>query len=460
MEDTDQKPPLPRVLYSAFFSWLSVSCGRFIAPFLKHEAGFSDEYIGYAVALQIGISSTLGMFGSSWSDYIESKYPNRGRSYVILSGVFGATFFFILHGTWRCFPGVSFFQSIAWHMLLRCFYAVSMATVYPVLDGLTLAHLNEEPGREKTDYGKERLYGAIWWGATNLIMGPFIDWIGYQAMYLFAFISALASLYTVKFYVLGKISWQISRQRETTEIQSSDEGTTLLPIWILLRIMIGTVIAATFFISYFCLCTGFSVVENLNFLYFEYLGASNSLNGLTVALTVLFEIPIFHIAPKLLKHFGSSALLQIANVTLILRLIGYILVPDGRVHFVLFFEPLHGIILGCLQTASVDFVSQLMPCGHEASGQGLLVMFHGLAGILGLSLAGILEQNLGPRLMYRTLGFIVATGLAVFAVAGAIYGSKVERRLLSEVGDLEPLSSSDELPTQTIQVHKKYGSTS
>jgi len=464
-----QLPPPPRILYGAFFAWLSISCGRFIAPFLKHEAGLSDELIGFAVALQVGISSSFSIIGSSWADDLERKYPHRGRSYVILSGMFTATFFFLLHGTWRIFPQVSFFQSVSWHMILRCLYSISVSVIYPVLDGITLAHLNEEPGRERVDYGEERLHGAIWWGITNLVMGPFVDCFGYSTMYFFALISTPAALYAIKIYVLGKLNWQSSiQQQQQRNIMEENSNSTnkennisdyknngnggeknnkekLLPVSkILLQITFYGTIATAFFLSYFCLYIGLPVVENLGFLYFEFLGGSNTLNGLTVAFTVLFEIPVFHIAPKLLRKFGPSTLLLMANIAFIIRVIGYTLIPEGNVYLVLFLEPLHGIIFGCSQAGSVEYVSELITStttitGYEAIGQSLLAILRGIGGVLGLSIGGIIQQNFGPRDMYRTMASIVTGGSIFFVFVSNVHSSS-SRFLPSERSDeLEPI---------------------
>ena len=454
-------PSRPRILYSVIFAWLAICGGRFIAPFLEHEADFSDTLIGFAVAMQIGITSILGTVGGSWADVMERKYPNQGRSYVIISGVVGGSVFFLMHGTWRLFPGVPFFQSTLWHMTLRFLYATSVSVVSPVLDGLTLARLEREPNKDKSDYGEERLHGAIWWGVTNLVMGPFIDWLGFPALYMFAALATLASIVVMQIYVRGQMQDASQRTDSNNETKSEDDEHRL-PIWSLLQIIFGTVAASAFIFSYFCLSSGFSVVENLVFLYFESLGGSNSLDGLTVALTVIFEIPIFYLAPTLLRKFGPFVLLQIANAAYVTRVIGYTLIPTGSVYFVLLLEPLHGVIYGCSQTGAVEFVSKLMPLGYEASGQGILYLFRGLGGISGVSLGGFLQEQLGARVMYGTFAAIVAAGALVFALASTLRGTSAERRSLLEGVRLEPLTPNSQVRMMQQSGEKEqsdYGST-
>ena len=97
---------------------------------------------------------------------------------------------------------------------------------------------------------------------------------------------------------------------------------------------------------------------------------------------------------------------------------GYSLLPTGHVVLVLLLEPLHGVTFACAQMSTVHFVasSPHMPKGSEASGQGLLGVFKGLGSVTGLLLGGVLEESLGPRIMYRIFAAIVAVGMAILAV--------------------------------------------
>jgi hypothetical protein len=94
-----------------------------------------------------------------------------------------------------------------------------------------------------------------------------------------------------------------------------------------------------------------SVVENLIFLYFEFLGGSNTLCGLTVAVTVLFELPIFHYASEVLRWMELPVwMFQWGCVAYVVRVIGYSIVPESRAMWVLVLEPLHGVTIGFVLT--------------------------------------------------------------------------------------------------------------
>lgn len=182
----------------------------------------------------------------------------------------------------------------------------------------------------------------------------------------------------------------------------------------LFRDMLSTCAACGFVMSSFSLNMGTSVVENLIFLYFESLGGTNAICGLTVVVTVLFEIPIFHYAPQLLAYFGAENMQMIACVAYITRVVGYTYVPKGRMILVLLFEPMHGVTYACTKTATVEFAARISPNGFEASSQGLLSMILGMGSVLGVSLGGWIEKSFGPKVLYRLYAGIVTVGLLVF----------------------------------------------
>lgn len=167
----------------------------------------------------------------------------------------------------------------------------------------------------------------------------------------------------------------------------------------------------SFIVSLFALFIGMSVVEKLIFLYFEFLGGSNTMCAVTVVVTVLFEIPLFHYAPDVLRSLGSPRLLQWACVAYVVRVIGYSFIPTSHPYLVLFLEPLHGITIAFATTSSVAFADEWAPTGYEASGQGFMSTIRNLGMFVGLCIGGFLEG----RTLYRVLAVIVTTGGLILA---------------------------------------------
>ena len=176
-------------------------------------------------------------------------------------------------------------------------------------------------------------------------MGPLIDYFGFVVLYGLGVLLTVATLICIWVYIKGQEREQASLQGEMTKEQhdddkdqeevldaqqqppkiKSDKVDTLgdeevkqsqqstipnnISLWTLFfKVLLGTAFGVAFMLACICVSAGMAVVESLLFLYFEFLSGSNTLCGLTVALTVLFEIPIFHIAPTLLRPYGVGIL--------------------------------------------------------------------------------------------------------------------------------------------------------
>jgi hypothetical protein len=167
----------PGILFSALFAWNASTGGRFVAPYLKNFLPESSS-IGTILACQMAITSFLGGFGGRLADTWEKKSPCHGRINAMKVGIFLGLFSSILEGLGNVLFPTSPLQSTLlgknllfwWDLLLRSGDAISVALKSPVLDGLAIAHLKFGGGTVTMDYGQERLYGAVWWGITTLLL--------------------------------------------------------------------------------------------------------------------------------------------------------------------------------------------------------------------------------------------------------------------------------------------------
>ena len=450
-KETDTDFPFwrrPRLLYTTVFVWISITGGRFLASFLEQEAGVSPAAIGSLLAMQDATGIVASSFAGVFADWMERRYPTHGRKLVLGMGSCMGSAFFCLHGCNRIFPNISFFSSLPWYMILRVLFSISTCLVFPVVDGMCLDWLKRHATPE--EYGKERLFGAISWATTHLLMGPIIDRYGdFGIFYYFGVGAALAMLVTIKVYggsgshlhtlkrrssnLVAPNDNEVSSENDT-EAHTSKASTTEainnknLGCISFLAIFGSSCFSITFLIARVTLASGQAVVDKMVFLFFEFLGSSFTLMSLTVVLTVIFEIPIFHVAPAILEKIGASGMLLLASFSYITRVIGYTLVPAGKTPLVLLFEPLHGVTYACSQSAGVDFASKLIPeRGMEASGQGFLQFFVGGGSAVGLLLGGFLEEQYGPKEMYRISSIIVLTGSLIFTGPLVINRMRKER---------------------------------
>eukprot|EP00581_Thalassiosira_minuscula_P011685 CAMPEP_0183718002 /NCGR_PEP_ID=MMETSP0737-20130205/11384_1 /TAXON_ID=385413 /ORGANISM="Thalassiosira miniscula, Strain CCMP1093" /LENGTH=463 /DNA_ID=CAMNT_0025947483 /DNA_START=203 /DNA_END=1594 /DNA_ORIENTATION=+ len=447
-------------------------------------------------------SSWLGGVADSWEASKGGK--NKGRLLVMTFGMLLSTIATLLHSLGSAWmhlntehtgngfsniseisvnstdypssqPSVSM-PILAYHLFLRALFAMGKAGIMPVLDGLTLAQLERE-GRDRQEYGKERVYGAVSWGIAHILFGPAIDFFGYKTLYATIILSFTGCMIT--FYLYAKASSPNSNeyigvievadsvdladekkcseeviaaikqtQKETREYQSitsseeddffgngadsandenSKEKLTLSLITSLL-LEKAPILNVSYIICLFSLYIGMSVVESLIFLYFEFLGGSNTMCGFTVSVTVLFELPLFHFAPDVLKWLGSPvSMLQWGCLAYIVRVIGYSLIPQSHPYWVLILEPLHGITIAFALTSSVAVVDSWVPKGYEASGQGLLSMIRGLGMFVGFCVAGYIDD----RTLYRVLAAIVTVGVSILGIGRYYSTPKPKKELFS-----------------------------
>jgi len=134
------------------------------------------------------------------------------------------------------------------------------------------------------------------------------------------------------------------------------------------------------------------------------------------------------VAPKLLERYGPGRLLLAAGIAYVIRVVGYTLVPDGKMFYIILgLESLHGISYAGSKTGSVEFINRMIPEGQEAAGQGILIFVTYLGVVAGLTLAGWMQEHAGARIMFRVMAAIVSIGLAVLLLAEISYAKEQSR---------------------------------
>ena len=264
---------------------------------------------------------------------------------------------------------------------------------------------------------------------ANSVFGALIDSFGFGILYVTSVISFLGCCLVFYFYAKSEYATAAISLEEiaVSETGNSEEEETFtdedyqtvnekLSFFSLITTLYNQprhLLNISYMIALFMLHIGMSVVENLIFLYFEFLGGSNTLCGITVAITVLFELPIFHYAPFILKWMKSPVwMFQAGCIAYVVRVVGYSIIPESHAPWVLILEPLHGVTIGFVLTGSVAFVDSLMPKGYESSGQGFLSSVTGLGQFFGLCIGGVLEG----RVLYRVLAGIVSFGSLILHI--------------------------------------------
>ncbi len=200
-----------------------------------------------------------------------------------------------------------------------------------------------------------------------------------------------------------------------------------------------------FFLLLFVMGGTTCLVEGLFFLFFtKELQASNMLCGLSVAITVSFEVPIFHHSAWLLKRFNNHQLMTASCLAYIFRVIWY--TSTSNPWMVLVVEPLHGITFACKALAAVHYAAELAPPGLQTSAQGLSNTVQCMGVITGSVLGGYLMDTRGSVFLYRSAALLSGVTLCLYLAVTLQYSgadSLFSKKIASEgEGESEPVSSA------------------
>jgi PPP family 3-phenylpropionic acid transporter len=362
-----------------FFYYAGWAC---LSPFLAlyyRQLGFSGGQIG----LLTGISPLATMVAASfWGGVADATQRHRA---VLLSAVAGA---------WLAVLALS--QAHSFWTLIPIVAAVAFFTapIIPLIDHSTLALL----GEKRDQYGRQRLWGAIGWGAA----GPIAGWLVGQFGLLAAFPAYLTlALFT---FLAG---WRL-------KVAGTEKAG---PFWSGVRGILSDRRWHLFLLVIFISGTGLSIVTNYLFLFMAELHASAALMGLALACATLSEIPVLFFSSWMVRRWGARGVLIISLAAYVLRALGYSAAtqPWQAVALQLF----HGLSFSAMWVAGVSYANQIAPQGLKATALGLFsstVM--GLGGFAGAMLGGVLLDQFGGAGIFRVSAAAVLAGLLLFVLAG------------------------------------------
>lgn len=450
----------PSVLYFFLFAAASTP-GRFFSVFLRNFAGLSDGQIG----IILGVPSILSMASPVVVGmYADSRVDGKERSLIAL--IMASAFVFPLLLLTHSLPQALQF----WYVLVvSALFRATRTPAMPTLDAYTLEYLGR--GREgkdaevqKSRYGEERVWGAVGWGISSILIGFSLDRWGYARTLFpanFVFSCVFAALVARALYsrgnpgeyaavagsegaharLLGKENMRSRNEdpeyeesvtrsspeslspseddaAEDSSIPASDSrGTTRdkdmrTGVAAFAAHVVSNPRSLIFLLTCACVNCGTVLTEGLVFLYFADMNATNALMGLTVSVTVMFEIPLLYVSKRLASTWSAPMLMLGGMVAYLIRVVGYTLVTKSEQ--VLFFEPLHGVTYALIQLASVQEMSRLAPPHLQTTGQSFLSNAKSFGAVVGTVGGGYLMEHYGAKAAYRCMAGLVA-------VAGVVY---------------------------------------
>ncbi|XP_042910596.1 major facilitator superfamily domain-containing protein 6 [Parasteatoda tepidariorum] len=229
------------------------------------------------------------------------------------------------------------------------------------------------------EFGRQRLFGAVGWGALAAISGYLCDLTGnFYASWTFMAVLQILALWNVSQLYLTKPHFSQNLLKDVGRVLKSVEFVAF---------------------EFGVLFNGISAGLLWSYLiwFVSSLGASKFLCGLTQYVECfLGEIPFMFFSGWFIKKLGHFNLLSLSLISYALRFLWYSYLQNPWL--VLPAEITHGFTYGTLFPAIASYGKMKAKPGTEATTQSILFTTHGGLGAgLGCILAGICFDKIGPH---------------------------------------------------------------
>ena len=383
-DDTESSPgsPINKMLLPKTFYFFYYAAGASLFPFLVlyySELGLSGQEIGWL----IGLKPFTSLFSASlWGGIADATQRHRQ---ILLFAIIGVTASALV---------LSATTTLTTLIPVVITFAFFMAPIIPLVDNSVFEALGENRGR----YGRIRLWGALGWGITAIILG-----------YLTETFDLSYSFYGYALLMVG--CFIIATRLPISHVHIGQ------PLKHGLKQLLGNKQWLIFLITLLISGIGLSTAHSYLFLYLKGLGASKSLMGLSLAIATLSELLIFFYSGRLLDRWGTRKILIATLIVHVVRLIGYSLARTPEQ--VLLIQLLHGPTFSLIWVAGVSYANQMAPKGMGATAQGILsATYFGLGATGGGLIGGHLYEAIGLYQMYFWAGIWVLGGLILFTLFG------------------------------------------
>ena len=272
-------------------------------------------------------------------------------------------------------------------------YALFASPIIPLADNAVMALLAER----KDQYGRQRIWGAIGWGIAAPLIGLLIENRGlYWSFWGYAGIMFAGLL------IVQKIPF-----RQTSE---------QVPFWRGAQTLLSNRAWLLFLFLVFVGGAGGTVIHSYLFLYMNDLGASKTMMGVALTIATISELPVLFYADRLLARWSAKGLFVFGTLIYVVRALAlsFIQMPG----MILVTQLLHGLSFSTMWVAGVSYADEIAPPGLGATAQGMLSgVFMGISAAVGAMVGGILYQDFGGAIMYRTMAIAVAVSSLIFLAA-------------------------------------------
>ena len=138
--------------------------------------------------------------------------------------------------------------------------------------------------------------------------------------------------------------------------------------------------------------------------------------GFALTVATISELPMFFFADRLLARWSAKGLFIFGTMMYVVRAMALSFIQAPWI--ILITQLFHGLTFSAMWVAGVSYADEIAPPGLGATAQGLLSgVFMGISAATGAILGGILYQDFGGAIMYRTMAIVVAVSILIFFAA-------------------------------------------
>lgn len=373
--------------FKAFYFFIYAALA-FFAPFLTlyyEGLGLDGKQLGFLAAMPSLVTFISAPFFGAIADMTQQHRRILGIS--ILFVILGVLMIAFVDNFQALIPGVFI-------------YAFFFAPALPLIDRSVLEIL----GAERDQYGKQRLWGAIGWGALAPLAGLVVDRGGVRWAFYGSAVLFLGLLIISQRTPIRGVKLRVSFFRGLSKLMSSWQVILFFTV-----MLVGGM--------------GLAMIHHYLFLYLDRLGASPIIMGTALTIATLSELLVMYYSDRLLKLWKSRGLIIFALVMMAIRLVGYAITNNPGIALSL--QLLHGPTFAAIWMAGVAYVAEIAPPGLGNTAQGMFTgVVMGLGSALGALTGGILYQSIGFSKMFLFAGVSVLFACLLFGF-GCVKTKKV-----------------------------------
>lgn len=349
--------------------------------------GFNPTEIGELMAILVATKVVAPNIWATIADYIGAKY---GNALLILR--------FATFVAWLIFMSL-FWLDGYWQIAIAMFgYCAFWNACLPQLEAATLNHLKDRRDR----YGQIRSWGSLSFILIVSLVGWLLDLYGVKVI-LYTGALVMFCIFITSFFLPASSapddlseSLKIQQQGESLVSQLS------LPVVIVLLLSFFMALSHAPFYTFFSI-------------YLEGYGYDKTHIGWLWAVGAIFEIGVFLIGFKLLRHFRLKHLLVFTFFVAALRWVLVSKYPEYE-WVVLLTQIGHAITYGLFHSVMVQVIFRFFRGKFQIRGQALYgSITYGLGGAVGSFASGYIVASKGSEALFWYSGLMMAC-VTLFAV--------------------------------------------